>query len=78
MAVKTHKYFWIANIVIVISLVLFFSRSLFTNRILAPADFMTYPFFVSPPNVTKDLELTLGDPIVEFIPWFHFNRPQSS
>ena len=74
MTYKTDKYFWIANIVIVISLVLFFSRSLFTNRILAPGDFQTYPFFVSDTAAMGNHELSLGDPIAEFIPWFHFNK----
>jgi hypothetical protein len=71
---KTDKYFWIANIVIVLSLVLFFSRSLFTNRILAPADFKTYPFFASHITAAEKPERILYDPIVQNIPWFHFDK----
>lgn len=71
---KPDKYFWIANLVIVLSLILFFSRSLFTNRILASGDFQTYPFFVSPNAATEKNELPLFDPIYFFIPMFHFDQ----
>ena len=71
---KTNKYFWIANIVIILSLVLFFSRSLFTNKIQAPGDFETYPFFISNMPSGGHQELSLYDPIVQHIPWFHFDK----
>ena len=71
---KPDKYFWIANAFIVLSLILFFSRSLFTNRILASGDFQTYPFFVSPNVVSEKKELPLLDPINFFIPMLHFDR----
>ena len=71
---KPDKYFWIANAFIVLSLILFFSRSLFTNRILTSGDFQTYPFFVSPNVVSEKKELPLLDPINFFIPMLHFDR----
>ncbi len=74
MAVKTDKYFWIANAVITLSLILFLSRSLFTNRILAPADFKTYPFFAPHIPATEKPERLLYDPIVQYFPWFHFDK----
>ncbi len=71
---KPDKYFWIANIVIVLSLLIFFSRSLFTNRILASGDFETYPFFVSQKSTARDHDLPLLDPIDFFIPMIHLDR----
>ena len=71
---KPDKYFWIANLVIVLSLVVFFSRSIFTNRILAPGDFETYPFFVPRHLAPQDINLPLPDTIVQHIPWFHFDK----
>ena len=71
---KQDKYFWIANIVIVLSLVVFFSRSLFTNRILAPGDFETYSFFVPHSSIPIKLDQPIGDPIWQDLPWFHFDR----
>ena len=74
MVIKTDKYFWIANAVIILSLVIFFSRSLFTDKIPAPADFKTYSFFVSRvPSTDKPVQL-LYDPIVQYFPWFHFDK----
>ena len=71
---KPDKYFWIANMVIVLSLIVFFSRSLFTNWILAPADFKTYPFFVPHIPSAEKPERLLYDPIVQYFPWFHFDK----
>jgi hypothetical protein len=71
---KADKYFWIANVVITLSLVLFLSRSLFTNRILAPADFKTYPFFVPHIPAAEKPGRLLYDPIVQYFPWFHFDK----
>ena len=71
---KPNKYFWIANAFIVLSLVLFFSRSIFTNRILAPPFLEAYPFFVDKPLVEKGSVHYLSDPIDQFIPWLHFDR----
>ena len=71
---KPDKYFWIANLVIVLSLILFFSRSLFTNRILASGDFETYPFFISDNSREINFDLPLLDPIDFVIPMLHFNR----
>jgi len=71
---KIDKYFWIANLVIVTSLILFFSHSLFTDCILAPPDFKTYPFFVSNNPVTDKTVLALYDPILFNIPMFHFDK----
>lgn len=71
---KPDKYFWIANAFIVLSLLVFFSRSLFSNRILASGDFETYPFFVSQNSLPKNHDLPLLDPIDFFIPMFHFDR----
>ena len=74
MVKKTDKYFWIANAVITLSLVLFLSRSLFTNRLLSPADFKTYPFFETHvPSAQKPKRL-LYDPIVQYFPWYHFDK----
>ena len=74
MAHKIDKYFWIANLVIVVSLIVFFSPSVFTDRILAPPDFKTYPFFVPRNTVAEKIILPLFDPIVQHIPWYHFDR----
>ncbi len=71
---KPNKYFWIANMIIVLSLIVFFSRSLFTNRILAPGDFETYSFFVPHDSMPNKLDQPIGDPIWQDIPWFHFDR----
>ena len=71
---KTDKYFWIANLLIVLSLILFFSRSLFTNRVLASGDFETYPFFISDNSAGINFELPLLDPINFVIPMLHFDR----
>ena len=71
---KPDKYFWIANLVIVLSLILFFSRSLITNRIQVSGDFETYPFFVSSDVAKEKVELPLYDPIAFFIPMFQFDK----
>ena len=71
---KPDKYFWIANAVLILSLVLFFSRSIFTNRILAPPALEAYPFFVGNPLIDKRSVNYILDPIEQFIPWFHFDR----
>ena len=71
---KPAKFFWIANAVMALSLIVFFSRSLFTDRILAPPTFEAYPFFEGNPLLDKSSVHYLSDPIDQFIPWFHFNR----
>ena len=71
---KPDKYFWIANAFIVLSLILFFSRSLFTNRILASGDFETYPFFLPSYGAVNISEIPLLDPIDFIIPMFHFDK----
>jgi len=70
---KINRDFIIANIFIIISLIVFFSRSVFTNRIPAPADFQTYPFFMTN-HIPKQKVMVLYDPIVQHIPWFHFDK----
>jgi hypothetical protein len=71
---KPNKYFWIANAFIVLSLILFFSRSIFTNRILAPPFLEAYPFFVGNPLLDKSSVHYLCDPVERFIPWYHFDK----
>ena len=74
MTTKPAKYFWIANIAIILSLIVFFSHSIFTDRILAPPTFEAYPFFVGSPSLNKNSVTWISDPIEQFIPWFHFDR----
>ncbi len=71
---KPGKYFWIANAFIVLSLILFFSRSIFTSRILAPPFLEAYPFFVGNPLLEISSVKYLCDPIERFIPWYHFDK----
>ena len=71
---KPDKYFWIANAFIILSLVIFFSRSLFTDRILTSGDFEIYPFFESHHTMRIDKELPLLDPIDFIVPMLHFNK----
>ena len=72
---KSIKYFWIANALIGLSLLIFFSRSLFTERILAPPYFEAYTFFSGKPSSQDKMSINIAsDPIDQFIPWFHFDR----
>lgn len=71
-----RKAFLYANIVILFSLVLFFSRSLFTDRIPTTTDILQVcPFFREPglPPVIQNRHILNFDPVVQFVPWFHFN-----
>ncbi len=72
---KPFKYFWIANALIGLSLVIFFSRSLFTDRILAPPYFEAYTFFSGRPSSQDKMSINIAsDPMDQFIPWYHFDR----
>ena len=71
-----RKAFLYAHIFILLSLVIFFSRSLFTDRIPATADILqTCTFFQKKglPAAIQNRSLLDLDNVDQFIPWFQFN-----
>lgn len=68
------KKFYIANFILLFSLVIFFYRPLFSNRILVPADALQeYPFFRVDGLSDKPQNKFMYDVLVGFIPWLHFD-----
>ena len=75
-AMGRRKAFLYAHIFILLSLVIFFSRSLFTDRIPATADILqTCTFFQKKglPAAIQNRNLLDLDNVDQFIPWFQFN-----
>lgn len=71
-----RKAFLYANIVILLSLILFFSRSLFTDRIPTTTDILQVcPFFRKQglPPVIQNRHIMSMDPVDQFVPWLKFN-----
>ena len=75
-ATGSRKAFFYAQIFIVLSLVIFFSRFIFTDRIPATADILqTCTFFQKKglPAAIQNRSILDIDNVVQFIPWFRFN-----
>ncbi len=75
-AMGRRKAFLYAHIFILLSLVVFFSRSLFTDRIPATADILqTCTFFQKKglPAAIQNRSILDLDNVDQFIPWFQFN-----
>lgn len=71
-----RKAFLYANAFILLSLVLCFSRSIFTDRIPTTTDILqTCSFFRKQglPDTIQNKNIQELDPVVQFVPWFQFN-----
>ncbi|MGC8578737.1 MAG: YfhO family protein [bacterium] len=71
------RSWWIANVFILLSLIIFFYRPLFSNRLPVPADTLQdYPFFKVNGLSNEPQNRFMYDVMVGFIPWLNFNMQQ--
>ncbi len=75
MKLVKDKRFLHANLILILSLMIFFYRPLFTDRIQVPSDILqTYPFFKEKGLSPYPQNAYLTDPVLGFIPYLAFNK----